>query len=269
MATSAQKAEYNEKLKPLKSQLDAVQKAIKDERTQITRFDNKHSVESYTRHFRLLNQVLNEISLNITISRVSIHLLAIKNENFLNSARKAFYVFIQLIEDLFGKHIDTMMDENLDHLKVLDTVHSNLERFEVFKKAGFLLKKLEHLYGENSKWKWSFVELQGRLVNCMKNAINFQSLIKNLDPSVPAYVERMELLDVLQKNLTVAAERYRSKYELTNKRADDMNCALDFVSFHKRLANILNEPNTVAECKKKFDTWNRKFQEDLEDQENS
>lgn len=265
-ATAADKAAYNERIKPIKASLDSLAKAIATQRKEIEKIPQEAKDQVFKANWKLMHRILAESAAYILGSRISQKYLQIKNEGNLNEARKNFYAFCAVAEEMVGHHIDCL-DDMGENLEVMETIHDNLQRFDLFKKAGFLLNKLERLYGDNSKWKWSFVELEGRLMTALKNTTYFKTLQRDLDPSVPGYNERMDMMDVIEKMSDKAAERYRSKYELTGKAIDDMKNALAFVSFQKRLAAVMGDQDKVSLCKKKIDTWTKKLNDDYSSEE--
>ena len=260
-STAADKAAFNEKVKAIKGTLDELEKSINAIKKEIEKTPAEDTAKIFKLKIRLCQRILAETSYYLVSSRLSQKLLSFKNEAYLNEARKNFYVFCQVIEEMVGNVVDGI-DEQGDNLVVLDGLMENLLRFELFKKAGFMYTKLERLYGENSKWKWSFVDLEARLFNTLKNFIHFKVLLRDLDPSVPGYNDRMDLMTVVQKGMDKAAERFRNKYELTGKAIDDMKSALTYVGFLKRLAAVTGDQDQVANCKKKIETWTKKLNDD-------
>lgn len=268
MATTAEKAAYDEKTKPLRVRLERVQAHIEKEKKVVEATDPNDEITRVKLTWALINLITEEISLHLCVSRISFYTIHIKNENSLNVARKSFYIIVQLLEELVGKNINVDFEENINATQKLDLVNTNLERFAKFKIIGFLLFKLRNIYGDSSKWKWAFVELEGRFVNVFKNCINFKDLQKNLDASIDGYSERMDLLNMIIELCEMSAERYRTKYEMTSPRTiEDMSKGIDFISFQKRLALVLGNSAMAEDCTKKKDSWTKKLNEDIESEE--
>ena len=62
------------------------------------------------------------------------------------------------------------------------------ERFYLIKKLGLAINLLEIAFGDNSKWKWSFVELKGRYAVVAKNFIDMRLAAKTyFNPSSEDY----------------------------------------------------------------------------------
>jgi len=267
MATAAEKLAYDEKSHPIREKIKEFEKDIEKFKVELRAIPAENKVDICKKKLEIIDLLTGVISMNIAVSLISIEKLNLKNESFLNEARKSLYVILQYFEEMVGKIIDTGFEENIENLEILDQINDNLQRFAIFQKLGYLLNKVEFLFGDNSKWKWSFVELSGRLTTAMKNCINFKDLQRDLDPSVPGYPERMNLMNILVSSLTLAADRYRNKYELTNKRVDDMKCALSLLAFQKRLAIVQNDAELADLCSKKYDSWNKKLKEDFDEED--
>ncbi|HMB00021.1 MAG TPA: hypothetical protein VKS21_03440 [Spirochaetota bacterium] len=267
MATAADKADYDQKTSGLKKSNDKINKAIESYKKKIASLNKDEAADKIIKTKLKIIENLIKVSFNyLSISRISLATLKIKNENILNQARKNLYNILQHFEEIVGKVINDPLTEGKEELADFFKLMTNLEKFELFKKIGFLLMKTESLYGKSSKWKWSFVELEGRVLNALKNSIDFTTFFKNMDPSVEGYSERMELLEFLMQSLDEVAERYRNKYELTNKRVLDMKSALDFLALKKRICMLEGDQEQTEQVKRKFDSWNKKLNEDLENE---
>ena len=266
MSSVDNKTDYNRLIGPLKLTSKELEKKIIHHKTTLRQAPDDFTIAKET--LNLVQCVLKEISNNIIISRVSIKLLNIRNQGALNKARKDTYLILQSFEDILGNEIDTPLSEIGTNLRGFNELISNIERLELYKKIGFLVSTLESVYGEDSKWKWSFVEINGRLTTVFKNFIDFKSLIKNLDPSIEGYNDRLNILEILMEKIEESATLYRNKYELTNKTIDDMKGALVFISLKKRIAILLEESEVIEECNKKSKIWKDKLHKDLSEMEN-
>jgi len=264
MATAADKAEYDQRISQIKKKNDRLSKQIAEFKKSLLKLPPENLKEIYKIKLNLISEIIQNTFNQLIMSRISNETLHIKNENVLTAARKNLYLILQYFEEMVGKSIDEPISEQREEAKIFHSIITNLEKFEILKRVGFLLIKLENLYGDSSKWKWSFVEMEGRLIRAFKNLIDFQELFKNLDPSVKGYAERMDLLNLILKSLDEVAERYRSKYELTAKRIEDMNHAVSFLAFKRRVCILLGDNDSAEYAKKKFDSWKKKLNEDME-----
>ncbi|MCL2791577.1 MAG: hypothetical protein FWD87_00660 [Spirochaetaceae bacterium] len=205
--------------------------------------------------------VLNRSSYYILFNTLSTTLLGVKNENYLNDARKAIYSSLIHIEDVVTNTIDLPFSELAEHLEKINDF-SDIKRFEFAKKLAFTVDVLKEAFGENSKWKWSFVELEGRSATIIKNLINYRTLISGMDPTSDNYEVRMNHLMMVKKLLMNAATRYREKYELNTFRIDDFKLALNYLSALRRLHIYLGETNDAETVKKNLEIWKAKMEKD-------
>ena len=130
------------------------------------------------------------------------------------------------------------------------------------KKLGYTIDAVKDGFGANSKWKWSFVELEARFATIAKNMLNMKTLISGMDPRVPGYEARLNHLNMVKENLVSAADRYREKYELSTLRLDDFKLALSYLGAARRLFALLGEAENVETTKKKIDVWSQKMEAD-------
>ena len=141
--------------------------------------------------------------------------------------------------------------------------YSDENRYNLVRKMGFTIDSLEEGYGDNSKWKWSFVELEGRFAAVAKNMLNLRTFIAGMDPRSEGYSARIAHLAMARDLLQTAADRYREKYELSTLRIDDIKAAINFLSAVRRLHIVLGESDQADVVKKKSDIWRTKMENDL------
>lgn len=270
MTTTAQKVEYNEIVAPIKTLNESLAKYSNEYLAKLNSDGiSQNPIEFAKSKIIYIRITLQEVSNLIQISRISLEKLAIKNETVLNQARKKLYVIIQSFEEIVGNEINVPLNNSKEQLIPFEKEIDNFDRFNLFKQIGFFIDTVKNIYTDNTKWKWSFIELEGRMVTAMKNFIDLSKLIHDLDPSTKDFADRMEIINLIMGKTNKVAISYRNKYELTNKRIDDMNTALAFLSFGKRLALLLGDQETAKNCKKKFDIWNKKLNEDIKLSENN
>lgn len=202
--------------------------------------------------------VLNIVSYYVLMNSLSVAMLGVKNESFLNEARKACYKAIIALEEIFSDYVDVPYSEYEERvLKV--KAFPEKDRFKMIRKIGLSIHAIKDGFGENSKWKWSFVELQGRLAVLSKNCVDMKKLIAGMDPHVEGYALRVHHMKLTQSMLQQAAEDYRRKYELSTRRIDDFKKAIDFLSGLRRLHVLLGENGEADAAKKKADVWRHKM----------
>jgi len=147
---------------------------------------------------------------------------------------------------------------SIGDLSLRDTMVVHSERGD-----GYVIDYFKFCYGENSKWLQNFIEIEGRLALLSKNIIDFKSYIKELSPEVEGYIYRVKLMNLAKSLISASAEQYRTKYELQDRRPDDMKMALNLTGTLRRIYVYLNEVEEAEEQKKIYDLWKKKLDTDL------
>ena len=118
-------------------------------------------------------------------------------------------------------------------------------------------------YGDNTKWRWSFVELQGRYATVAKNMMDMRYASKTyFDPRSSDFDTTIFYLRLIKKLLNESATNYRDRYELSTKRIDDIRLAINYLLALRRINIMLNEKDEAEELKKKIIVWKNKMESD-------
>lgn len=214
----------------------------------------------------LAEENLIQVSFYVVLNSLSMSMLGVKNESYLNEARKCLYKCIIYLEETVTNYIDvpfSQYEDNLISIKDFD----DIDRYNLIRKLGYSIQSVEDSFGVNSKWKWSFVELLGRYATVSKNLLDLKMMIKKLDPRIQGYPERHSWIELVKQLLQKAADKYREKYELSTRRIDDMKLAINYLKALKRLYITLNEKQNLEIIKKKIEVWNTKMEADLKKKE--
>ena len=267
------KNRYADRIREFKHQVEGIRKqAEKLEGTIRERTSGGEDAEELGRinHLRLelASNYLNLVSYYILMNSLSLALLGMKNEAYLNEARKACYKSIISLEEIVTPYIDVPYSEYGERLKTIQD-YSDQQRYELIKKLGYSIDSVIEDFGQNSKWKWSFVELQGRYATIIKNLINMKSFVAKLDPRIEGYAERVGHMNLSKRLLQQAADRYREKYELLTLRLDDIKQAIRFLAALRRLHLLLGESEESEIVKKKIEIWKAKMETDQKKQEDA
>lgn len=209
----------------------------------------------------LADEMLTAVSYYVMMNSLSLSLLGIKNEAYLNDARKGCYKSLIYMEELVSNLVDVPFSEYEEDLNSIETV-SAVSRFHLLKKMGFSIQSVIEGFGENSKWKWSFVELEGRYATIVKNFLNLKNMVSNLDPRAKDYEVTLSHIDLVKIWLQKSADGYRQKYELSTLRADDFKLAIGYLSALKRIHILLSESGEAEALKRKVDIWRAKMDND-------
>ena len=259
MAKVSEKAKkkYQEKITEYQA---LISEMIQNERKIVSQL-KKGDVSFHPQRLDMATGNLMLVSYYTLINSLSLALLGIKNETYLNEARKCLYKAIIYLEEIVSAYVDAPFadyEEGLISIEEFD----DISRYQLVNRIGFSIKSIEEGFGENSKWKWSFVELEGRFATVTKNLINFKTFIAKLDPRIDGYPERVAHADLAKKLLQNAADGYRQKYELSTRRIDDINMATNYLSALRRIHVILGESDQAEVTKRKIDIWKTKMESD-------
>jgi len=216
--------------------------------------------------FVLADQYLNIVSYYSLMNALSLSLLGIKNESFLNDGRKSCYRSIIYMEEIVSPYIDAAFSDYQQGVESLGDFDDK-SKYRFLCKLGFAIDSVIEGFGSGSKWKWSFVELQGRYAVIAKNLLNLKTFIGQLDPRIEGYSERLAHVQLVKKLLQQSADRYREKYELSTMRLDDIKKAILFLAGMKRLHSLLGEVEEAEVVKKKMEIWKTKMEDDQKRQE--
>ena len=209
----------------------------------------------------LAEERLNLAAYYLLQNRVSVALLGTKAENFLNDARKSCYQSVIYLEDVVTSYVDAPFSDYEDRLAMIEGIDDQ-KRYHLIRKLGFTIQSVEEGFGPNTKWKWSFVELEGRFATVTKNLLNLKTLVAGLDPRVDGYEARLGHLELTKRLLQQSADRYREKYEISTERIDDFKIAIAYLAALRRLHILLGEAQQGELIKRKTDVWKQKMETD-------
>ena len=247
---------YSNKVQQYRPRIEAI---LKRERDVLKTLPTSDHVEQSRMALARLHVDL--ASCYLLLSRISIAILGMRNENYLNAARKSCYQSIIYLEQVVTDTIDGPYSEYSEVFAKIATI-SHKERFHLMRLLGFTIQAVEQGYGENSKWRWSFVELNGRFVVIAKNLMDIKQIVAELDPRFEGYKMHLQYLKLVKELLLESANRYREKYELTTLRSDDFRLAIRFLRALSRLHTILGEKEENEIIKRKIDVWKLKMETD-------
>lgn len=253
---------YHEKVKLYQAAVDLLLK--KEKNTLLEMKDNPD--EAALKRLTLVDEMLNLASYYIAIHGVSQIVIKIKNEESLNEARKSLYKAVIYLEEIVTNFIDAAFSEYEEKLSEIE-IFDPTQRYNLIRKMGLAIDILEQAYGDNSKWRWSFVELEGRYAAAAKNILDLRNVLENSRPTSPNYEATVYHTRLIKKLLQQSADRYREKYELSSGQQHDFKTGLAFLAALKRIYTVLNDRNDAEEVKKKLAIWNTKFEADMKKQE--
>jgi len=230
---------------------------------QVIKKDNRGAA---LKRLTLVEEMLTLAANYMIISGISLSMLKLRSEEALNDSRKSLYKAVIYYEEVVSPYVDAPFSDYEERLTEIETVDAQ-KRYDLIRKTGLALQLLETAYGDNTKWRWAFVELEGRFAAVAKNIMNLRTAVANTDPSSPDYEPTMYHLRLIKKLLMQAADRYREKYELSTNRIDDFKMGINFLNALRRIHALLGERPEAETLKKKADIWSSKLEMDHKKQE--
>ncbi|MCQ2610733.1 MAG: hypothetical protein MJ169_03205 [Treponema sp.] len=210
----------------------------------------------------LAEDMVTVASYYIAINSCSLKIMDIKNNDALNDARKMLYKSIIYLEEVVTNVTNCAYADLTDRQELI--VNTPIEkRYNLVKKLGLTIQMVIDGFGDNSKWKWSFVELQGRFATVAKNLIDMKTAVRDyFDPNASSYDTTVMYIRVIKKLLEDSANAYRDKYELSSRRFDDMTAAINYLLALRRIAISMGSSDEAEEIKKKAVVWKDKMEAD-------
>jgi hypothetical protein len=257
------KRRYSEYIKDHKAAIDAVLEKEKKVKEVI----GSGAVGASYQRLTLAEENLGLVASYLLMNSLSWSFLGVKNEAYLNEARKCIYKTLIYLEEIVTPYIDVPFSDYEGGLASIESFADDA-RYAMVRKLGFAIDSLEDGFGVNSKWKWSFVEMEGRYAVVTKNLLNLKTFVTGMDPRVEGYSARLSHLNLAKELLAQAADRYREKYELSTMRLDDMKIAVNLLAALRRLHQVLAENDQADQVKKKADVWRTKMEADMKKAEN-
>lgn len=213
---------------------------------------------SYKR-LTLAEKMIGVATCYITMNSLSVEILSTKNNEALNEARKTLYKAIIYLEDTVSGITDVPFSEIEGRLSEIANIPVE-KRYYLVRKLGLAIRLLIDAFGENTKWKWSFVELQGRFATVAKNLIDMKKAAKDyFDPNSPDYDNTVLYIRLVKKLLDESATGYRDRYELSTHRIDDMRSAISYLAALRRISLVIGNSDEAEEIKKKAVVWHDKL----------
>jgi hypothetical protein len=253
--TQKERDDYQEKINLYKQKIEDINSKIKDNSLLITK---ERSREPEIR-IQNANLYLNMITIYCGMNEISVYLLNVKNTAFLDKARQLIYEAIMSIEKIVTNFLDVPFSDYAEQLNKIEYL-TDEDRMNLVKKFGYCIDLVQENLGENTKWRWSFVEIEGRLAVITKNIFDLRRFQKLDDPREKGFQQRRAHLSIIQRLLHDASQNYREKFELSTKDIEDLKKAIDFQRALLRIAQLLGDIEKIDNCKKQIDVWNTLFE---------
>ncbi len=249
---------YGEQVASYQQQIDAL---LIREKNMLMMIEKDSMGASYKK-LMLTDEMLYLSTLYLSKHSLSVSVLGVKNEDALNDARKSLYKAVIYLEEVVSNFIDVPFTDYADKVDEIKNLPQS-KRYLLVRKLGLAIRLVMDAYGDNTKWRWAFVELEARFATVAKNILDLKTASKDgLDHASPDYDDTVYHLRLVKRLLGQAADRYREKYELSTGRIDDFRLGISYLLALRRIHLILNERNEAEEAKKKADVWKDKMEKD-------
>ena len=222
---------FNEVIIPYKEKISAL---LAKEKTMLNGM-HKGDIDLGNKKLLLCEDMIYISTLYMAQNSLSLKVLNVKNNDALNDARKVLY------------------KANI----------SISRRFILMKKLGLSISMLKEAFGDNSKWKLSFVELEGRFATIAKNLLDMKECVKYyFDPSSENYETTALYIRLIEKQLNESANAYRNKYETSSRRIDDMRNGIKYLLALRKFYIAIGKTDSAEEVKRKALVWKDKMDSD-------
>jgi hypothetical protein len=211
--------------------------------------------------FNLAGSELDLTSKYLVINGISHTVLGLRNEEALGEARKSISKAIIYIENIITGKADALFSDYEEFLNELNGISSE-RKFYFIRKMGLTIDLVKLAYGENTKWKWAFVDLEGRFAVITKNLLDLRKAqINDFNKQDYEFIaNHIKLIKVL---LNKCATRFLERFELSTRSIDDLRFAISLISGLQHIKVMLNDRDEMDYLKKKTDSWQAMLDEEL------
>ena len=251
------KEEKKDIRKVYESELEVLKGKLMEQRKEISDLEeamsiDKNEIEEYYR-IVISNEFLELVGISCEMSGVTEKYLNRRGDEYLNEGRKGYFRALIELEKVVGDGLLTGLNENKEIVGRIKALNPK-RMLILMRKLDEMLGKLEKGYGEQSKYKWSFVDMRGRYVVIFKNILNYRELLVN-DPRKEYYVENVQLIEMFQVYMQKVSERFRDKYLLATKELSDIKRAIDIQSVLKVFMGFMGLREEAELNQKTIDSW--------------
>lgn len=249
--TEQQRVEFQEKINFYKTKIEELSSQYKSISIEIMKYKEKESIL----RIKSANLIMNQITIYCAMNELSLFSLGVKNTSYLEKARQLLYEVIINMEKVVTNYIDVPFTDYADKLEKI-AEYSDLDKLNFIKKIGYCIDLVKEDFGENTKWKWSFIEIEARFAIIAKNLFDIRRFQKLDDPREEGFQVRRSHLAIIQKLLKDSSNGYREKFELSTKEVEDLKKAIDLQKALLRINMVLGDNEKIENCKKQIDVWN-------------
>jgi len=257
---AATKKLYNERIGSHKT-------AISEHEKEMSAFKKAMTTNKKLKPFFHLGNIaeqLQVVKLQIEMNEISEQMMQVKNNSFLDNARKNLYKIFADLDAVVKGDIDEPIDFNRDDLDKI-APFTPKQRLNLYRHIRRSIDSLIQSYGTNTKWIWSFPELYAKSSNLGKNLIDFREVQSKRDPREEFFYDRKEMVKLISDDLMDASNRYRDKYEISTKASSDLVMAIKLLDGLRRVAIAVKDDAVAAKAKTGIDSYKARIEADKEE----
>lgn len=258
----ATKKRYNERIGKHKQQIAEFEKEIAAYKKAMS---NQKKLKPFF-HIGSIAILLQIIKLQIEMNAISEEMMNIKNNAFLDAARKNFYKIFTELASVVKDDIDEPLDFNREELDKIAPFNPR-QRLNLYRHIRSEMEQLIRAYGPNTKWLWSFPELYAKSANLGKNLIDFREVQSKRDPREEFYYDRKEMVKLIIDDLFDASCRYRDKFEISTKATSDMLMAIKLLDAMRRVAIAVKDDAMANKAKAGIESYKARIESEKEQKE--
>ncbi len=258
--TKEQKKVFTEKIKHYKGALDDLKKEASTIKSLAR---GKPDLDPYVQ-FRMAILGLQRASTMVLMSRLSMEIQGLKNDAYLNDARKEVSNVLNDLIKAIGDDLDAGLTENKDNLERISllTPRQRLRLLEGFQRV---TNEIKDTLGANNKWRWSFPDLHYKTAQLAKSIFDFKEYGASKDPGEEYYRDREEYVHLMIDELQLAAQEYRSKFELSTKEVTDLQTIQRIFETLIKIYGVTGNQGEIPRAKTSLDAINEKIESIMAD----
>ncbi|MDH5716086.1 MAG: hypothetical protein OEZ22_00435 [Spirochaetia bacterium] len=248
--------------KAFNNQIAEQKKLVNEMEKDVSMYKKAFSQEKKLKAFfqlSMASKYLQQINLYLDMNDLSEKLMNFKNSSYLDNARKLISKIFSELEQVVTMGIDEPLNHNKEQLMKIKPFNPK-QRLNLFLHIKKSIDRLIKSYGENTKWKWSFPEINGKLAIIAKNFMDYRELQKIRDPNEQFYYDRQELLKIIKESLFEASNQYRDKFELSTKSVNDLLYAIRLLEDLRRISSLTGDPDLVKKSKSGIESYQTRLE---------
>ncbi len=212
------------------------------------------------RKLRYGEDTLNAISYKIAESETALSEYKVRNLQILNECRKSLYEVCMRFESVVSNYVDVPISEIMTYQKRFNDLDDVL-RYHLTRKLCFSVDHTRLAFGENTKWKWAFTDLQGRATIIGKNLLNYRRVSAGMQPEKLHYRECYNHLKLVLDRLEHMSDTLLSKFELLGRQLNDIQSAIQYLNATLQLTHLTGDKELSDTLRRKLANWKQRLRD--------